>query len=140
VGRAWWSRSAAEPDSSVPRVSAWSPIWASQWWTAVGSLADLNYGRQYGSDAHLPIYFLSSSSMLDQRGQLLRAAVGFAGRSSLLTAQKAAAFVQSLVGRQSERLVLLREHAVENLRRFGRARILSHVDLLGGIESDLPGL
>ena len=61
--------------------------------------------------------------MLDPRGQLLRATVGFAGRSSLLTAQKAAAFVQSLVGRQSERLVLLSEHAVENLRRFGRAHI-----------------
>ena len=69
-------------------------------------------------------------------GRGTRAAVGFAGRSSLLTAQKAAAFVQSLV----ERPALLREHAVENLRRFGRAHILSHVDLLGGIESDLPGL
>jgi hypothetical protein len=32
---------------------------------------------------------------MDPRGQLLRAAVGFAGRSNLLTAQKAAAFVQS---------------------------------------------
>jgi hypothetical protein len=63
-----------------------------------------------------------------------------ASPGSLLTAQKAAAFVQSLVGRQSERLVLFREHAVENLRRFGRAHILGHVDLLCGIESDLPGL
>lgn len=32
------------------------------------------------------------SAVTDHRGQFLRVAVGFAGRSNLLTAQKAAAF------------------------------------------------